>query len=216
MPRFLRSLVAGIVLATWVTHAWAIDPIALFLLNMLRNRIATEIAERIIEEAMKPPAVERYIANPPRLTPQEVAETERRKLRRLIDDSFAYLSDAERQQVFAGVSQVLADAAYESQRADILAEFTQTARAMGEAYRVLRTLSSSEKREIAAQAGAQFRKLSPQDQEELGAHLRARRLPLPGDLSDMLLAEVAVRNQTTTAVVANPSNGATPVTSVLE
>ena len=81
---------------------------------------------------------------------------------------------------------------------------------------MLRTLSSSEKREIAAQAGAQFRKLSPQDQEEFGAHLRARRLPLPGDLSDMLLAEVAVRNQTATAVVANPSNGATPVTSVLE
>lgn len=209
MPRSFRRLVAAVVLAMWTAHAWAFDPITLFLLNMLRNRIATEIAERVIEEAMKPPAVERYISNAPRLSQQEIAEAERRKLRRLIDESFGYLSDAERQQVFAGVSQVLADPAYESQRTEILGEFTQAARAIGETYRVLQSLSSEEKRELAAQARTQFRNLPRQEQEELAAHLRARRLPLPHDLSDMLLAEVALQNPPA-AVAVNPSKSVTP------
>lgn len=216
VSRLLRRSIAGIVLVLWATQALAIDPIALFLLNMLRNRIATAIAERIIEEAMKPPPVERYITDAPRLTPEQVAEAERKKLRRLIDASFAYLSDAEREQVFAGVTRVLDDPAYESQRAEILGEFTQTARAIGEAHRVLQTLSSAEKQEIAAQARMQFRKLSPQDQEEFAAHLRARRLPLPHDLSDMLLAEVATQKQATASVGAEASPGGAPKPTVLE
>jgi len=216
MPSPYSKLLAAVVLATWVAQAWAIDPITLFLLNTLRNRIATAIAEHVIEEAMKPPEVERYFSSGSRLTPQDIAEVERRKLRRLIDDNFGYLSDAERDQVFAGVSKVLSDPAYESQKAEILQDFTQTARAIGETYRLLQSLSSDEKREIVAQARAQFRRMPQQEQEELADHLRARRLPLPRDLSDMLLAEVVLHKPPSAQIAADPSRPSNRGPSVTE
>jgi len=193
MPRPLTRRLHALVLVTalaWAPLASAIDPVVLFLMRMLRDKILTSLADAAVEAALKPPepgAVPQVISAPG-IPPPGLPEPER--LRFLIDNNFTYLSAAERDRAYQGLMAALDDPANAAVRPRMIEEFWQMAIAVGEAQRMLDRLSRAQKREIAASAGAAFRQLPPEERGELLALLQSGQAPIPQDLNAMMLREM--------------------------
>ena len=60
---------------------------------------------------------------------------------------------------------------------------------MRQAHEALSNLSTARKQRIAAEAREEYEKMPPDTREELATALRARVVPMPADLTDMILAE---------------------------
>lgn len=193
MPRRLLCLLQTFVLIVtlaWSPAASAIDPVMLLLMRMLRDKIATSLADAAVEYALRPDAPE-VVARPatlPGLPPPGMPEADR--MRFIVDRNFTYLTHAERDQVYDALMTALRDPANEHQRGRIIEEFTHTALAVGEAQRLLDTLSRSEKQEIASTAVEAFSQMPVAERQEFLTMLRTRQAPIPADLNAMLLEEL--------------------------
>jgi hypothetical protein len=178
----LVALVAG------AGPAHALDPVLMFVLGFAKNLIESAI-ER--DAASRPPQVTIVptpAPAPPAKTPAQMDEND---LRALVDESFGYLSGAQRAELLAGLDKALADPANAPYRNNIIAQFVGVARQVSFTHRALDRLSAEDKRSLAERFAANYRSLAPEQQRTLTQHLRARALPLPADLNDMMLSALA-------------------------
>lgn len=188
MSRFgsgLAVLLVGAMCAGWCGTAAALDPIVLFLLKMIRDSVASSAIEAGVDASQKP-ATPAPIDSYPRLTPPP---PEGQWLRSLIDESFAHLSSAQRDELHLSLMRILNEPRYAESRGMILAEFTQQAIATREAYRQLAGLSANQMKSIAVEARREYERL-PADQRQQMLQVLQHGIPgMPRTLNDVMLAE---------------------------
>jgi hypothetical protein len=167
--------------------AFALEPLTLALLRMLRDHTITAGLEAGMTSLQEQPAV------PPMVTwqalPAIASGAEGPELKALIDESFAYLTPHQRTAIYEGVMRVVSDPQHATMKPHIIAEFRIKATSVRETYRMLDRLSPAEKHALASQACEQYRKLPGEQRQELLAAVRSGMLPIPRDLSDIIIAE---------------------------
>jgi hypothetical protein len=114
-------------------------------------------------------------------------------LRRLIDDSFPYLSDAQRKEIFASLNEALADPKNAAMRATLIQYFIERALTVRAAQMKLAEMSWREKQQLAGEFRKEIATLSDEDRAQLGELLRSGMLPVPTDLNQLLLAAFEAR-----------------------
>jgi hypothetical protein len=182
-----RGIAAAVLLTLGSSSAWATDPLVLFLLRAIRDQIVMNAAETALDAMNRPaPPQYGYLQPPPLVSPEQ---DESRRLKAIIDESYEYLSPAQREQVHASLMKILADPENAALRPQIVESFTRTARAVGRAQQTLRHLSHSQKLALAADARLEYEKLGPDQRREMMRILRAGQAPLPSDLTEMMVAE---------------------------
>lgn len=115
------------------------------------------------------------------------------QVRRLIDEGFVYLSAAQREEVFESLHKSLMDPNNAAVRASMIEHFAQRAIAMRMTQQRLANLSEPEKASLVAQFRKEVAGLPAEEVGQLAELLRREVLPLPRDLNEMLLAELAAR-----------------------
>lgn len=108
-------------------------------------------------------------------------------LRRLIDDSFSYLGDSQRREVFEALNASLQDPKNAALRGTMIDYFATRALKVRAAQLQLAQLTSQEKERLAAQFKREVGALSSEEQSQLGELLRQGLLPVPSDLNQLLL-----------------------------
>ena len=109
-------------------------------------------------------------------------------LQRLINDSFHYLSDVQRKEIFDSLNEALADPKNAAMRGSMIDYFADKALTVRAAQLRLAELSWREKERLAADFGKELATLSADDKAQLGLLLRGGLLPVPTDLNQLLLA----------------------------
>jgi len=164
--------------------ARAADPLLMFVLGFAKNLIESSLQENKAQRG-----AEANVALPaPAPVAKAPASMDQSDLRALIDESFVYLSRAQRAELLAGLEKALADPANSAYREAILNQFVAVARQVQYTHGQLSRLSPEDKLVLADRFAANFRTLSPEQQHALLEQLRLRALPLPTDLNDMMLA----------------------------
>jgi len=175
-------VVSGLLLVA--TPARAADPLLMFVLGFAKNLI--ESAAQARKPAATPKPYAENVAPLPQAKP--AATMDEADLRALVDESFTYLSRAQRAELLAGLDRALSDPANSAYREAILTQFVGVARQVQFTHGQLDRLSLEDKRAVAERFADNFRRLDPQQQQALLEQLRTRALPLPSDLNDMMLA----------------------------
>lgn len=182
MSGWLRRTVVFLLLALGTLPARAVDPLAMFLIGIARDMIIN-------------------YANSPRQRPEEPmpdlklvypgTTVEPEVLRRLIDDSFTYLSESQRGEIFDRLHAALMDPKNAAVRGPMIEYFAERALLIRAAQRKLAGLSGPEKQRIAKEFRTAYDALPPEDQKQLGEVVRLGLLPVPYDLGELLAAEIA-------------------------
>jgi hypothetical protein len=186
MSRFASRFAIVLIVAMcagWCGTAAAIDPIVLFLLKMIRDSVASAAIEAGVEASQKPAPPP---APFPRLTPPP---PEGQWLKSLIDESFAHLSGAQRDELHASLMRILNEPRHAEARGMILAEFTRQAIAMRDAHRHLARLSADQMKEIAVEARREYERLPVEERKEMLQLLQHGIPGMPRTLNDMMLVE---------------------------
>ncbi|MGQ0750979.1 MAG: hypothetical protein ACT4PS_10635 [Betaproteobacteria bacterium] len=171
-----------LLLAVWPSVVQAAEPLTFILLHIIRQQIANAV-ENAIEQAQK----ERQ--RPVVVVPRGPHEIDDQKLRALIDEGFVHLTRAQRDEVFASAKRILAGTDNTAQRAALVQELAIKASAVRQAHEHLSALSPAEKRALAIEARGEYEKLPPEERQQMMQVLQAGIVPLPRDLSEMILAE---------------------------
>jgi len=168
-------------IAAWPPAANA-DPLIFFLMSA-----AKEIATSAIEKAASAPTVVRLPA-PEATYPGTTVEPA--ILRRIIDDSFGYLSSSQRGEVFDSLNTMLLDPKLGSSRAALIEYFLHKALAVRAARFELGKLTHAQKERLARQFRQETADLSDEERRQLQTLLEQHLLPVPADLNEMLLAQL--------------------------
>jgi hypothetical protein len=180
MGRFLRKGVLFTLLFAGIVTPAAADPLIMFLIG-----VARDIAEAQSAKPRNAPAPE-YVPDKSRVYPGTIVEPEH--LRRLIDDSFPYLADTQRKEIFASLNDALANPKNAAVRGEMIQYFVDRALTIRAARIQLSELSRPEKERLAGEFSKELHALSTEDQALLGNLLRGGLLPVPNDLNQLLLA----------------------------
>lgn len=180
---FRRSLL-GLLLLVWSSGSFAVEPLTLILLRVLRDQLITSSAQAVVEGVQREGDRSRVAILPP---PPYVLED--RKLRMLIDEGFVHLTAAQRDEVYSGVRRGLADPKNAHLQPMILQELALKASAVRQAHERLNNLSYGEKKAIAGQAREEYTGLSSDERLQMIQVLQSGIAPIPRDLNDMILAE---------------------------
>jgi len=143
----------------------------------------------VYNHAMKPDSEKRLEVEIPDLSknyPGTLVEPD--QLRRLIDDSFLYLGDRQRQEIFDSLNAELLKPKNAAVRGAMIEYFTDKALVVRAAQLQLARMPWSEKERMALEFKSELAGLPPEDQEQIGELLRKRMLPVPSDLNQLLLA----------------------------
>jgi hypothetical protein len=183
MGSVMRRSVFCLLLALWPSIAFAIDPLTLFLLRMLRDQIISSGMESAIDGAKRnePPSI--------LMIPRAPYDLDDQELRALIDEGFVHLSSAQRSEVYAGVKRILSNPENAAMRPYLVQELAVKASAVRQAHEQLAKLSQAQKAALAAEARAEYEKLPPDERQQMFQVLQSGVVPLPRDLNDMILAE---------------------------
>ncbi|MCW5576560.1 MAG: hypothetical protein KIT13_10740 [Burkholderiales bacterium] len=183
MQRVRRGVFVTLLLAVTSVPAHAAEPLTLFLLKMLRDQIATSVLESAVNSASRPVA-------PPAIAPAlaGVHGVDEDQLRGLIDAGFVHLTPAQRAEVYASLTRMLADPKNALARPLIIERLAQQASAVRGAHEQLALLSEAQKRAIVADARAEYERLKPEERDQLVQLLQSRVAPIPRDLNDLMLA----------------------------
>ena len=173
--------IAFIALIVWPVAACA-DPLVFFLISAAREIAASAIAKGA-EAAFAPVAPQ-----PAATYPGTAVEPD--TLRRVIDDSFAYLSSGQRSEVFASLNEMLLDPKLGPTRATLIEYFLHKALAVRTAQIELGKLSYAEKERLAVQFRHETATLPEDERRQLTALLEQHLLPVPVDLNQLLLAQL--------------------------
>ncbi len=193
LPRGLNGATLWLVALMLVglpMQARAADPVLMFFLGFAKNLLDSHLEAN----AAKAPAPQPMPPEAPLLPAvafKAPASMTSEDLRVLVNESFAYLDRQQRTELLAGLEKTLADPTLSEHREAIVGEFMNVARQVGFTHRQLDRLSRSQKRAVADQFAANYRRLPAQEQQQLIEHLRMRALPLPEDLHDMMMTALA-------------------------
>jgi hypothetical protein len=186
MCRLLRRGVLFTLLFAGLCSPAAADPILMLLMSIARNMV--------YHHAMKPDSEKRLeveILEPYKFYPGTMVEPE--QIRRLIDDSFLYLTDYQRQEIFDSLNAELLSPKNAAVRGAMIEYFMDRALVLRAAQLRLAQMSWSEKQRMAREFKAELAALPAEDQAQIGELLRKRMLPVPGDLNQLLLATFEAR-----------------------
>jgi hypothetical protein len=169
-----------------VAFAWpcaaAADPLVFFLMSAARE-IAFSAVGKAYAASRAPGAL------PPAVTyPGTAVEPE--TLRRVIEDSFTYLSSSQRSEIFESLNTMLLDPKIGPTRATLIEYFLHKALAVRAAQVELGKLSYAEKERLAVQFKQETADLSEEDRRHLLSLLEQNLLPVPADLNQLLLAQL--------------------------
>lgn len=181
MHSALRRLAFPFVLATcalWPAAASA-DPLVFFLMSAAKQ-IAAAAASAKPEAAPVAPPATHY--------PGTVVEPE--TLRRVINDSFTYLSTDQRDEIFESLNTMLLDPKMGPTRAAMIEYFLHKALAVRIAQVELAKLSYAQKRRLATQFRQETAELPDEERKQLVGLLEQQLLPVPADLNQLLLAQL--------------------------
>ena len=184
----IRCLI-GVLLLCSASAAFA-DPILLLLLRMVRDKAVSASIEASVDNLRQPnktmPSPAYGFALP---TPAIPRGNEEQQLRALLDDNFLHLTSSQRDEVYANMRKILNDPQHARDKAQMLAEFGMTARAVRESYRGLDMLGQDEKRLLLTRAREEYRRMPDDERRQLLDILQSGSLPIPRDLRDSMLAE---------------------------
>jgi len=158
------------------------DPLTLILLRMLRDKIITAGLEGAYDRANAP----RPKLAPDARLPLGLDDSQ---LRRLIDEGFVHLNAVQRGEVYSAMRAILLDPKNIPISESLVADLAQKASMVRQAHESLQKLTSERKLLIARQARVEYENMPPATRDQLAEVVRARMLPLPNDLTDMILAE---------------------------
>jgi hypothetical protein len=178
----LRRIVFLFLATSWSVAANA-DPLVFFLMSAAREIAAAAMTKIASEPATVPPLV---VAT---TYPGTAVEPE--TLRRVIDDSFSYLSSGQRSEIFASLNEMLLDPKLGPTRATLIEYFLHKALAVRTAQIELGKLSYAEKERLAVQFKVETAALPEVDRRQLMQLLEQNLLPVPADLNQLLLAQLA-------------------------
>lgn len=181
MGRALRRGVLFTLLFAGVATPAAADPILLLLLGIARDMVIDH-ANRPRSNTPEPVPMPDFS----RVYPGTSVEPD--VLRRLIDDSFLYLNDKQRQEIFEQLNAALLNPKNAAVRGTMIEYFAEKALTVRAAQLQLAKMPYSEKQRMAAEFKAEIATLSAEDRDQLGEVLRSGLLPVPGDLNQLLLA----------------------------
>lgn len=167
-----RSLFFAVLLA--LSLPARADPLLMLLLNM-----AQEFASR-----QPAPPVDPIVL--PETYPGTTVEPA--VLRRLIDDSFLYLSSGQRAEIFDALNAELMKPQNAAVRGPMIEAFTRRALEIRAAQMRLADMSYGEKQQIASEFRREVKSLPAQDTNRLRQALQKGLMPVPTDLGQMLLA----------------------------
>ncbi len=185
VPGLLQyRLAAGLLTAALCAPAYALDPLTLFLLRALRDKVISAGIEASVNRAAAAPA-----SPPVASRPGLPLGMDDGQLRQLIDEGFVHLNPAQRDEVYQHVRRILLDPKNAAEAPAIVADLAVKASAVRQAHEALNTLPMARKRQIATEAREEYERMPLETREELASVLRARVVPMPADLTDMILAE---------------------------
>ncbi|HSN39824.1 MAG TPA: hypothetical protein VLT92_06485 [Burkholderiales bacterium] len=179
----MRRGVAALLLLIWSSASFAIDPLTLILLRMMRDQIISSSAQAVVEGAQRDSAGSGMAFAP---SPYMLDD---RKLRTLIDEGFVYLTPAQRDEVYASVQRAFDDPKNAALRPMLVQELAQKASAARQAHERLSNLSDGEKKTIVDQMRSEYTELPPEERLQMLQVLQSGVVPIPRDLNDMILAE---------------------------
>lgn len=164
--------------------AHAADPVTLLLLRMLRDQAVSSGVETAVDRAQAAPKA----ALPP--VPEGYGISGE-QLRTLIDTGFVHLAPAQRAEIYRSVIQMLADPKNAAARPLIIEELALKASAVRAAHERLAALSPAEKQAVAADLRSEYERLPADERAQLLRVLQAGVVPIPRDLGELILAEMA-------------------------
>jgi hypothetical protein len=147
--------------------------------SMVRNHAEKPDSEKLLEN-------QAFTFNTDKVYPGTLVEPD--QMRRLIDDSFLYLGDRERQEIFDSLNAELLKPKNAAVRGAMIEYFTDRALVVRAAQLQLAKMPWSEKQRMALEFKSELAGLAPEDREQIGELLRKRMLPVPSDLNQLLLA----------------------------
>jgi hypothetical protein len=150
--------------------------------------VARDMVEKQAERTRAAPA---FIPDMSRVYPGTSVEPEH--LKQLIDDSFLYLNDSQRKEIFDSLNAALLDPKNAAVRGTMIEYFADKALTVRAAQLQLAKLSWPEKERLASEFKSEVVTLSAEDQAQLGRLLRSGMLPVPSDLNQLLLAAFDAR-----------------------
>ncbi|HEY9446510.1 MAG TPA: hypothetical protein VIQ62_05495 [Burkholderiales bacterium] len=170
----------------WPVPSQALDPLSLMVLRMLRDQI---ISAGLEAQLRAQPSRESAATDARALEQAEISAP--RELRALIDEGFPHLDRTQRDAVYAKLRQALDDPQNAQSRGLMLQQFRVTATAAGQAHQAFSELTLEQKKAIAVQAAETYRDKPPEEMRQLIELLNASAVPIPRDLRDLMLAELA-------------------------
>jgi hypothetical protein len=114
-------------------------------------------------------------------------------VRRLIDDSFLYLNEDQRREIFDSLHAALINPKNAAVRGAMIEYFAEKALTIRAAQLKLAQMPWREKQRMAEEFKTELAELSAEDQTQLGELLRSGLLPVPTDLNQLLLAAFEAR-----------------------
>jgi hypothetical protein len=185
MGRHLRSALLFTLLFAGVVAPASADPILMFLIGVAREMV---ISHGTGSRADRPEAP---LPDVTKVYPGTSVEPEH--LRRLIDDSFLYLSDGQRREIFDALHAALLNPRNAAVRGAMIEYFAEKALTIRAAQLKLARMPWQDKQRMAEEFKADIAGLSAEDQAQLGDLLRSGLLPVPNDLNQLLLAAFDAR-----------------------
>lgn len=187
--RSLRSIAATVAIAIFCTPAFSADPLTLLLLRVLRDKLISTGVESAVDRATQQQST---VAAPPAASPGFSAAPyglDDAQLRRLVDEGFIHLTASQRDEVYVSVRRILADPKNAADVPAIISDLATKASAVRQAHEQISALSFARKQRIVAEARSEYERMPPESREQMAAVLRQRLVPLPADLTDMILSE---------------------------
>lgn len=177
----IRQILAFLLLAGWLAEAAAVEPVVGLIWSLIQDRLMNAA----VQSASAPPAVPSIVPDA-----RALGIIDPKELKALVNDNFAYLTSAQREEIYQGLERIMTDPKHAASRGFMLERFTETAKAVGEAHRQLSNLSYSQKRRVASEIRLAYEQSSAPLREELLHMVQSHQLPLPSDLNQMVLDEL--------------------------
>ncbi|HUK05606.1 MAG TPA: hypothetical protein VLV90_11055 [Burkholderiales bacterium] len=183
MGRMLRQGVVFTLLFAGLVAPAAADPLLLFLIGIARDMIVDHATDpnRNAEPVLPMPDFGKVYPG---------TSVEPEVLHKLIDDSFLYLSDRQRQEIFDQLNAALLNPRNAAVRGTMIEYFAEKALEVRAAQLQLAKMPYSEKQRMAAEFKTEIAGMDPGDQDQVRQLLRKGLLPVPSDLNQLLLAAV--------------------------
>ena len=180
MGRFIRGGVLFTLLLAGVVTPAAADPILMFLIGIARDMIITHAQRpRDPNEPVALPVMAKVY--PGTTVPPEY-------MRRIIDESYSYLSDRQREEIFDALNAELMNPKNAAMRSAYIQFFADRANMMRDAQLKLAQMPYREKQRLAEEFKTELAGLPVEEQAQMGKLLRDGMLPVPSDLNQLLLA----------------------------